>query len=84
MAKETAKTIIYVIMGALVILAWGIAFGAIKSDVNYIGKETSDNTEQIKAIKDQMGVVKEKLTRIDTRQEVMITSLEKIDRSLSQ
>ena len=83
MAKESnAKTAVCVVLGALAVLAWGIAFGAIKSDVNHINKQADKNTTVIEAVKENMGGVRERLVRIDTRQEVMIKSLESLNDKL--
>lgn len=79
MAKEnTTRLIVYIIGGVLIILAWGIAFGAIKSDVKHAVEDVKINTSEIKAIEIQQGIHNERLVRIDTRQEVVIKGIEEI------
>ena len=83
MAKEIlTKTLISVIGMGLVILAWGIAFGAIKSDVEHIGNQSTENKNSIKVIEVKVGKTNEALIRIDTRQEVLIETVQRIDGKL--
>ena len=79
MSKETTtKTIIYVLLGALILVSWGIAFGFIKRDVHYVGQKAANNTAEIKVLDEKYNDFGKTVTRIDTRQEVMIKSLDEI------
>ena len=86
MTKETKSkatgAVISVIVAAFVILGWGIAFGYIKRDVHYIGKQSTANTDNIILMEDKVDTIKDKLTRIDTRQEMVIKGIDKIHTKL--
>ena len=83
MAKDTAtKTIIYVILGMLVVLSWGIAFGAVKRDVVHIGEQTDKNTVKIDEGSEERHAIGRSVTRIETRQEVVIDGLDEIKTEL--
>jgi len=80
--SSATKTVVCLVLGALAVLAWGIAFGAIKQDVTHIDKRCSDNTEQLREHGHRYIMFGEKLTRIDTRQETMIKSLDELSAEL--
>jgi hypothetical protein len=84
MAKDAmTKTIVYVILAALVVLGWGIAFGGIREKVkaNTTTAETvhlmaENNKNTISAIKEeqayQKGVVNTKLDNLDAGQKQLL------------
>ena len=83
MAKETmARTIIVAVLAVFIILGWGIAFGYIKSDVKHMEKQSDENKADIRIIDAKANTLTNAITRIDTRQEVMIKGIDEINKKL--
>ena len=83
MVKETiVKTIIFVVLATFMVLGWGIAFGYMKSDVVHINEQADDNTENIKVVDEKVHTIDKMMTRIDTRQEVLIRVVEEINQKI--
>lgn len=90
--NETTKTIVGIIAAALIVLAWGIAFGGIKEKVNNnssaalaVKAIVENNKETIFLIKEdqayQKGVVNTKLDNLKTGQQQIMNDIEKLVRS---
>ena len=85
MAKDAAaKTVIGLVLFALVVLGWGIAFGYIKSDVYHIDEQANGNTVKIEVMDEKVDNNKEMLIRIETRQEVVIKGIDEIKAELKK
>ena len=83
MAKEAlTKTIIVAVLAVFIILGWGIAFGYIKSDVKHIEKQSDENKIDIRIVDTKANTLTNAITRIDTRQEVMIKGIDEINKKL--
>ncbi len=83
MAKETvAKTIIVAVLAVFIVLGWGIAFGYIKSDVSHIEKQSDENKADIRIVDAKANTLTNAITRIDTRQELMIKGIDEINEKL--
>ena len=83
MAKEiVAKTIIVAVLAVFIVLGWGIAFGYIKSDVKHIEEQSDENKADIRIVDAKANTLTNAITRIDTRQEVMIKGIEEINEKL--
>lgn len=83
MANETiTKTVTYVVLALLVVLAWGIAFGFIKRDVHYIGGQTEENKENIKVTDMKVDLVREQMIRFDTRQETVLKGIDQLNEKI--
>lgn len=78
----TTKTTIGIIVVLFIVLAWGIAFGFIKRDVFHINEQSNENKSDIKIMDTKVDTITNAITRIDTRQEVMIKGIEEINEKL--
>ncbi len=85
MAKETMmRTLMSLIVAGFVILSWGIAFGYMKNDVTHISEQADSNTIEIKSAISKIVDVDKMMTRIDTRQEVLIESISSLNDKLEK
>lgn len=66
MAKETTtKLIVFVILAALIVLSWGIAFGGIKEKVKNVGNQTIANKVDIRELQGEVSESKIRDQRIE-------------------